>query len=80
MEGEFLELQRTAKLLMLKRIKSGFYAQYPNMSFVKIPIGNGKSTRFCPAVYEWEDGGITVYHESRGIPFHYSPVVQDAIC
>ena len=73
MEGEFAVIKKTDKALHLKRIKDGFYSQYTGRDVV-IPIGKGKRTKFCPAVGEYSDGEIIVYHQARGIPFSYIPI------
>jgi hypothetical protein len=74
MEGVFEQISRTPMRLTIRLIEAGDFAQYPEQTVRKIPIGEARRSRFCPAVRLWDDGSITVYHEARGIPFVYELV------
>ncbi len=58
LEGIFVVKNQTEKRLTLEMIEEGYFAQYPEEKIRKIPIGQGKRTKFSPCVKEWEDGNI----------------------
>ncbi len=70
-EGEFVLEKVTTKRLTLRMIKKGFFAQYPDKKIRIIPTPKGQRTVFCPAI-DYDGNEITIYHESRGLPFVYT--------
>ena len=72
-EGIFKVIKITQKVMTLFMIKEGFFCQYEKETIRKIPRESGKRTRFCPAI-TWYGDDVTVYHESRGIPFFYEKI------
>lgn len=72
-EGTFRVLKSTDKALTLELVDPGFYCMYPDEKIRRIPKEKGTRTKFCPAV-EWDGDVVTVYHESAGTPYRYSPL------